>query len=72
MAVVLSASKCQKSLINRASGGTAKGVSQRTLSEISLDIPQSLSEQDKVSELIKNLVRLLPFISKSHFYVGTA
>lgn len=59
LAVVLSASKCQKSLINRASGGTAKGVSQKTLSEISLDIPQSLSEQDKVSELIKKLSRII-------------
>ena len=59
LAVVLSASKCQKSLINRASGGTAKGVSQKTLSEISLDIPQSLSEQDKVSELIKKLSKII-------------
>lgn len=59
LAVVLSASKCQKSLTNRASGGTAKGVSQKTLSEISLDIPQSLSEQDKVSELIKKLSKVI-------------
>ena len=59
LAVVLSASKCQKSLTNRASGGTAKGVSQKTLSEISLDIPQSLSEQDKVSELIKKLSNVI-------------
>ena len=59
LAVVLSASKCQKSLINRASGGTAKGVSQKTLSEIFLDIPQSLSEQDKVSELIKKLSKII-------------
>ncbi len=59
LAVALSASKCQKSLINRASGGTAKGVSQKTLSEISLDIPQSLSEQDKVSELIKKLSKII-------------
>ena len=59
LAVVLSASKCQKSLTNRASGGTAKGVSQKTLSEISLDIPQSFSEQDKVSELIKKLSKVI-------------
>lgn len=59
LAVVLSASKCQKSLINRASGGTAKGVSQKTLSEISLDIPQSLSEQDKISELVKKLSKII-------------
>lgn len=59
LAVVLSASKCQKNLINRASGGTAKGVSQKTLSEIFLDIPQSLSEQDKVSELIKKLSEII-------------
>lgn len=59
LAVVLSASKCQKSLTNRASGGTAKGVSQKTLSEISLDIPKSLSEQDKVSELIKKLSKVI-------------
>ena len=59
LAIVLSAYKCQKSLINRASGGTAKGVSQKTLSEISLDIPQSLSEQDKVSELIKKLSKII-------------
>ena len=59
LAVVLSASKCQKSLINRASGGTAKGVSQKTLSEISLDIPRSLSEQDKVSELINKLSKII-------------
>lgn len=59
LAVILSASKCQRNLINRASGGTAKGVSQKTLSEISLDIPQSLSEQDKVSELIKKLSKII-------------
>lgn len=59
LAVILSASKCQKSLINRASGGTAKGVSQKTLSEISLDIPQSLSEQEKVSKLIRKLSKII-------------
>lgn len=67
LAVVLSASKCQKSLINRASGGTAKGVSQKTLSEISLDIPRSLSEQDKVSELINKLSKIITLHQEESF-----
>ena len=72
LAVVLSASKCQKSLINRASGGTAKGVSQKTLSEIFLDIPQSLSEQDKVSELIKKLSKIITLHQQEPFLCGNS
>ena len=72
LAVVLSASKCQKSLTNRASGGTAKGVSQKTLSEISLDIPQSFSEQDKVSELIKKLSKVITLHQQEPFLCGNS
>ena len=61
LATLLKGSKFQSELLNKASGGTAKGVSQKTLNEILIMIPPSINEQYAISRLIKafdNLITL--------------
>lgn len=61
LATVLKGSRFQSELLNKASGGTAKGVSQKTLNEILIMIPISIDEQYAISRLIKafdNLITL--------------
>ena len=52
LAVVLRSSKVQRALSTLASGGTAKGVSQSTLSQLIMVIPISLDEQQKIERII--------------------
>lgn len=49
LAVLLSSPKVYTELTNLSSGGTAKGVSQRTLSELEVIIPSDLVEQSLIS-----------------------
>jgi len=49
LAVLLSSPKVFTELTNLSSGGTAKGVSQRTLSELEVIIPSDLAEQSLIS-----------------------
>ena len=61
LATVLMGSKFQGELLNKASGGTAKGVSQKTLNEILITIPTSRDEQYVISRFMKvfdNLITL--------------
>ena len=53
LAVVLRSSKVQRALSTLASGGTAKGVSQSTLSQLIMVIPISLDEQQKIERIIR-------------------
>lgn len=59
LADVLSSSVVQKKLNGLSTGGTAKGVSQRTLSEIEIKVPNSKEEQEKISALKRHIDRLV-------------
>lgn len=55
LAVVLSSPEIQLDLKTRASGGTAKGISQKSLSEIYLRVPPKLEEQLFISKLFQGI-----------------
>jgi len=54
LAVLLRSSNINKKLTNLSSGGTAKGVSQKTLESLKVKAP-SLKEQQKIGNFFKNL-----------------
>src|SRR5699024_1457269 len=54
LAVLLRSSNINKKLTNLSNGGTAKGVSQKTLESLKVKAP-SLKEQQKIGNFFKNL-----------------
>ncbi|MCG2017105.1 restriction endonuclease subunit S [Staphylococcus epidermidis] len=54
LAVLLRSNNIKKKLNDLSSGGTAKGVSQKTLESLKVKVP-SLEEQKKIGEFFKNL-----------------
>lgn len=59
LAKVLMSQNIQIQISNLSTGGTAKGISQRTLSELNILLPKTLKEQNKISEFISNLDNLI-------------
>jgi type I restriction enzyme S subunit len=59
LAVVLGSPKIFNRLTELSSGGTAKGVSQKSLSELTIPIPNATEEQNKIGSLFKQLDNLI-------------
>ncbi|MGQ4223460.1 restriction endonuclease subunit S [Enterococcus mundtii] len=55
LAVLLRSPKAFNELSSLASGGTAKGVSQKSLSQFKVTLPNNLEEQNKISSFFKQL-----------------
>ena len=55
LATLLKSPKVFDDLTSLATGGTAKGVSQRSLSKLSVKIPQIIEEQNKIAKIICTL-----------------
>lgn len=55
LAVLLRSKSTFDSLLSLTSGGTAKGVSQKSLEELSVFIPNNLKEQTKIGSFLKQL-----------------
>ncbi|WP_261981939.1 restriction endonuclease subunit S [Lactiplantibacillus plantarum] len=59
LAVILSSNGVQNKLKSLSSGGTALGISQRSLKGLKITLPVSLKEQSEISALIKLLSGLI-------------
>lgn len=59
LAVLLRSPKSFNELSSLASGGTAKGVSQKSLSQFKVILPKSLEEQQKIGSFFKQLDHLI-------------
>jgi type I restriction enzyme, S subunit len=59
LAVLLSSPKTFAALSAMSSGGTAKGVSQKTLSQLKVTIPTNIEEQEKIGSFFKNIDSLI-------------
>ena len=55
LATLLKSPKVFDDLTSLATGGTAKGVSQKSLSKLSVKIPQIIEEQNKIAKIICTL-----------------
>lgn len=53
--ILLCSPKVFNELSSLSSGGTAKGVSQRSLSQLKVEVPRSLEEQNKIGDFFKQL-----------------
>lgn len=58
-ATLLRSPKIVSRLLSLASGGTAKGVSQKSLARLQLELPVSIEEQQKIGTFFKNLDELI-------------
>ena len=59
LATVLKSSSVFSKLESLMSGGTAKGISQKSLAKVALHLPADLSEQQKISNLFLSLNNLI-------------
>ncbi|MCW9715805.1 restriction endonuclease subunit S [Avibacterium sp. 21-594] len=59
LAVLLTSPNIFKRLSSLASGGTAKGISQKSLSELFVQLPNSTIEQQKIGTFFRQLDRLI-------------
>ena len=59
LATVLRTPKVFSDLTSLSTGGTAKGVSQKTLAFVNILIPRDLAEQDRLSSFFKSLDGLI-------------
>lgn len=59
LATILRTPNVINDLIALASGGTAKGVSQKSLSALTIKIPSNIAEQSKIAEYFQNLDLLI-------------
>lgn len=59
LAVVLGSPKSFADLTALCSGGTAKGVSQKSLSGFYISVPKELKEQEEIAKLFQNLDNLI-------------
>lgn len=67
LAVLLRSPKSFNELLSLASGGTAKGVSQRSLSKFKVTLPKSLEEQKQISTFFKQLDNLITLHQRRSF-----
>lgn len=59
LAKVLSSQNVQNQINDLSTGGTAKGVSQKTLAEVNISYPIKMDEQSKISKFISNIDNLI-------------
>jgi len=59
LAVILKSSKTFNDLSALSSGGTAKGISQRSLSELKITVPKSIEYQKYISEILNEIDKLI-------------
>ena len=59
LAVLLRSQNVQHKLKSLASGGTAQGVSQKSLSQLKVTVPTRINEQQKIGEFFKQLDSLI-------------
>ena len=59
LATILRTPSVSSDLTALSSGGTAKGVSQKSLSFVDITIPHDLAEQDKIAEYFSNIYNLI-------------
>jgi type I restriction enzyme S subunit len=66
LAKILGASFVQKKLTSLSSGGTAQGVSQKSLSTVDVVIPKNITEQIKIGNYFQQLDTLITQHQKKH------
>lgn len=66
LAVLLKSPNVFGTLLARSSGGTAKGVSQKSLSSIHVRVCDELTEQTKIGEYFRELDRLIGLHQRKH------
>ena len=66
LAVLLKSPNIFKALLARSSGGTAKGVSQKSLSSVCALVSNELGEQVKIGEYFRELNRLIGLHQRKH------
>ena len=59
LAVLLRSQNVQHKLKSLASGGTAQGISQKSLSQLKVTVPTRINEQQKIGEFFKQLDSLI-------------
>ncbi|OCG63451.1 restriction endonuclease subunit S [Gilliamella sp. GillExp13] len=59
LAILLKSPSIYNSLLMMTSGGTAKGVSQKSLSTLKINLPSSITEQTQIGEFFKKLDNLI-------------
>jgi type I restriction enzyme, S subunit len=59
LAILLKSPSVYNSLLMMTSGGTAKGVSQKSLSTLKINLPSSITEQTQIGEFFKKLDNLI-------------
>ncbi|PIT47895.1 hypothetical protein BHC46_06365 [Snodgrassella alvi] len=59
LAILLKSPSVYNSLLMMTSGGTAKGVSQKSLSTLKINLPSSITEQTQIGEFFKKLDHLI-------------
>ena len=69
LATVLSSPTSFNRLSLLSSGGTAKGVSQKTLSMFTVTVPQRVEEQKKISKSIKTISKLITHHQRAHLTI---
>lgn len=66
LAILLKSSSVYKQLLARSSGGTAKGVSQKSLSSIKVSLSDELNEQAKIGKYFKRLNKVIGLNKRKH------
>ncbi|NKC02082.1 MAG: restriction endonuclease subunit S [Pseudomonadales bacterium] len=66
LAVLLKSPGVVQQLLARASGGTAKGVSQKSLASLRITIGDALAEQEKIGSYFKSLDRMIGLHQRKH------
>jgi len=69
LATILSAPTIQKQLKSLASGGTAQGISQKSLKNLNVKIPTKLEEQEDISNLIRLLSNIITLQQQKSDYL---
>lgn len=66
LAVTLRSPRVQRKFTSLSSGGTAQGVSQKSLATVDVVIPQNIAEQTKIGNYFKQLDTLIAQHQKKH------
>lgn len=70
LAVLLRSQNVQHKLKSLASGGTAQGVSQKSLSQLKVTVPTRINEQQKIGEFFKQLDSLIALHQRKPKYIS--
>ena len=68
LAAILRSPKVRNELLTLQSGGTAKGVSQKSLSSIKVELPRDLKEQTAIAQVFHGFDNLITLHQRQHFY----